>query len=180
MAKANRKRRKKWPVVVVVLAVICILAGALGDSEPTADQPNDPPLTVVTTPEPSVEPSMEPEPEPEPESEPEPEPDPEPEPEPEPEEEQEIRFLSDTREVHRNEQVTVTVQGKPNTTYYISVTYHSGHVSEANGLGPAVSDENGLVSWTWKVGGRTGFGSSYFTVTDGETPVRYDFEVVDQ
>ena len=90
-----------------------------------------------------------------------------------------MQFVSETLKVHRNEYVTVTVQGKPNTTYTISVTYASGHVSEASGLGKAVSDENGYVTWTWKVGGRTGFGKSYFTVTDGETSVRYDFEVVD-
>lgn len=168
VAKREKKRRKKWPVVVVVLAVICILAGALGDSESAVEQPSEPPQTAVTTPEVGSEPIPEPEPEPEPSM------------EPEPDTEQDITFVSDTVQVHRNEQVTVTVQGKPNTTYYISVTYASGHVSEANGLGAAVSDENGLVSWTWKVGGRTGFGPSHFIVTDGETSVRYDFEVVDK
>jgi len=101
------------------------------------------------------------------------------EPDPEPEKEPELQFTSDTLQVHRNEVVTVTVQGKPNTEYRISVTYHSGHVSEASGLGPAMSDENGVVSWAWKVGGKTGFGSSYFTVTGGGTSARYDFEVVD-
>ena len=88
-------------------------------------------------------------------------------------------FTSLISEVRRNEIVTITVQGEPNTEYTISVRYYSGHVSEANGLGPAISDANGFVSWTWKVGGRTGFGPSTFTVSDGNTSVTYDFEVVE-
>ena len=100
--------------------------------------------------------------------------------EPSEEDEQGIRVISETLQVRRGEKVTVTVQGKPNTTYYISVTYASGHTSEAKGLEPAVSDGNGYVSWSWKIGGSTKPGTSHFVVTDGKTSVRYDFEVVDK
>ena len=88
-------------------------------------------------------------------------------------------FTSTILQVRRNEIVTVTVKGLPNTMYTIVVQYHSGHESEANGLGEAMSDKNGNVTWTWKVGGKTGFGLSRFIVRGGGTQATYEFEVVE-
>ncbi len=88
-------------------------------------------------------------------------------------------FTSTILQVRRNEIVTVTVKGLPNTMYTIVVQYHSGHESEANGLGEAMSDKNGNVTWTWKVGGKTGFGLSRFIVRGGGTQATHEFEVVE-
>ena len=81
--------------------------------------------------------------------------------------------------VRRNEVVSITVQGQPNTEYNLSVVYASGHVSEAGGLGKAMSDANGAVSWSWKIGGRTGFGKAKFIVTGAGQTNSYEFEVVE-
>jgi hypothetical protein len=79
--------------------------------------------------------------------------------------------------VNRNEEVTLTIQGEPNTNYFLEVIYKS--VSKADGLGNKTSDSNGMVSWTWKIGGRTSIGPFRATVEGGGDKVRLDFEVVD-
>jgi len=89
-----------------------------------------------------------------------------------------LKFTCTITKVKRNEIVSITVQGKPNTEYNLSVTYASGHTSVADGLGVAISDANGYVSWTWKVGGRTNPGKSTFTVVGGGERTTYNFEVV--
>ena len=88
-------------------------------------------------------------------------------------------FTSEILQVRRNEIVTVTVKGLPETEYTILVRYHSGHESTANGLGAAMSDANGDVSWTWRVGGKTGFGKAAFVVSGGGEKTTYEFEVVE-
>ena len=88
-------------------------------------------------------------------------------------------FTSEILQVRRNEIVTVTVKGLPDTEYTILVRYHSGHESTANGLGAAMSDANGNVSWTWRVGGMTGFGKAAFVVSGGGEETTYEFEVVE-
>lgn len=87
-------------------------------------------------------------------------------------------FTSDFMTVRRNEVVTITVKGNPNTEYTISVKYKSGHESKANGLGKAMSDADGNVSWTWRIGSRTGLGKATFTVSDGVNHETYHFEVI--
>ncbi|MDR1642112.1 MAG: hypothetical protein LBT59_20680 [Clostridiales bacterium] len=52
-------------------------------------------------------------------------------------------------------------------------------MSKADGLGNKTSDSNGMVSWTWKIGGRTSIGPFRATVEGGGDKVRLDFEVVD-
>lgn len=59
-----------------------------------------------------------------------------------------------TNTVEAGSEASVTIQGKPNTKYNIVVYYHSG-ASDAEGLEPKISDDNGNVTWTWKVGSRT-------------------------
>lgn len=90
-----------------------------------------------------------------------------------------LEFISLITTVKRNEVVTVTVQGEPNTEYNLSVEYSSGHVSEAGGLGNKVSDESGVVSWSWKIGGKTKPGASKFTVKGGDKTSNYSFEVLE-
>lgn len=58
----------------------------------------------------------------------------------------------------RNQTATVSITGKPNAEYSITVYYSSG-ASEAAGLENKTSDSNGNVSWSWKIGGKTAPGT---------------------
>lgn len=76
----------------------------------------------------------------------------------------------------RNEKVTVKIKGEPHTLYSITVTYSSGP-STATGLQPKESDASGYVAWTWKVGGRTDFGTYPITVEGGGDSKTVRFKV---
>jgi hypothetical protein len=65
-----------------------------------------------------------------------------------------------------NENPTLVATTSPGATCGVSVTYASGTVSTAAGLQThPVADSSGTVSWTWKVGARTGAGTSTAYVT---------------
>ena len=85
-----------------------------------------------------------------------------------------LKVLYVTSPVGRNEKASLTIQGKPNTEYSISVFY-STNASKADGLYSKVSDSSGKVTWTWKVGGRTKAGSHSITVSGGGETVRTSF-----
>jgi hypothetical protein len=70
------------------------------------------------------------------------------------EEDYDLQVINWTNTVEAGSEASVTIQGKPNTKYSIAVFYHSG-ASDAKGLEPKTSDDNGYVTWTWKVGSRT-------------------------
>ena len=76
----------------------------------------------------------------------------------------------------RNQTATVTVKGKANTLYSIEVYYSSGK-STAAGLEDKTSDENGQVSWTFKVGGRTTPGEYKMIISDGNETAELKFTV---
>lgn len=77
-----------------------------------------------------------------------------------------IEFVNYPELAHRNEEVVVKIRGEPYTTYSIAVTYSSGP-STAEGLYPKESNANGYVSWIWKIGGRTSFGTYPITIEGG-------------
>lgn len=77
-----------------------------------------------------------------------------------------LQILSWPETISRNETATVSIKGKPNTTYYITVYYKSGP-SSAEGLEAKVSDENGYASWSWKIGPKTSSGNFTITVSGG-------------
>lgn len=86
-------------------------------------------------------------------------------------------ILSWSETVGRNEDAHVTIQGKPGVQYSITVYYKSGP-SSAAGLEPAVADDQGQVTWEWKVGGRTAAGTYEIVISgDGQTQSIY-FTVV--
>lgn len=85
-----------------------------------------------------------------------------------------LKVLYVTSPVGRNEKASLTIQGKPNTEYSISVFYSTA-ASTADGLENKVSDSNGKVTWTWKVGGRTKAGSHDITISGGGETVRTSF-----
>lgn len=87
-----------------------------------------------------------------------------------------LRIVSVTSPASRNEMATLTIVGKPNTEYDINVYYSSG-ASTADGLENKVSDANGNVSWTWKVGGSTNPGEKRIVVSGGGEKVETTFIV---
>ena len=89
-----------------------------------------------------------------------------------------FEFLHWPETISRNNTAKVTIKGLPNTKYSITVYYKSG-ASSASGLESKISDADGYVTWTWKIGPKTspgtfrivvsGGGSSetvYFTITE--------------
>lgn len=82
-----------------------------------------------------------------------------------------------TKTVNNNDYATITVQGKPNTEYKCAVQY-STKWSVAEGLGKKTSDENGIVSWTWKVGAKTNAGEHKIKITGGDEEIIVTFETV--
>ena len=78
----------------------------------------------------------------------------------------------------RNEIATISIVGLPNTRYAITVMYNSG-ASKAEGLEDKTSDASGRVSWSWKIGGRTAFGTYTATITGGGATKAVQFTVAD-
>ena len=72
-----------------------------------------------------------------------------------------------TTPVARSHMAEVTFKGTPLTIYHITVTYTSGE-SKAAGLEDKATDENGLASWTWKIGGNTTPGTYTISIAAGE------------
>ena len=65
-----------------------------------------------------------------------------------------LKLIEITETVSAGKTASVKVKGLPNTEYSITVTY-STSVSQAQGLEPKYTDENGYVSWSWRVGNQT-------------------------
>lgn len=89
-----------------------------------------------------------------------------------------IELISVTSPVARNEMATLTIKGKPNTEYRMAVEYSSGW-STANGLGDKLSDADGYVTWTWKVGGRTKAGEHPIKITCDDAILETSFVTIE-
>ncbi len=92
--------------------------------------------------------------------------------------EQLLRVLTVVSPARQNKKAKLTASGIPGETYSIAVYYSSGK-SEAAGLTDKKANENGLVSWTWKVGGRTKPGTYRITVTGGGETAETEFTVTE-
>lgn len=79
--------------------------------------------------------------------------------------------------VSPGEYAYVSIQGKPNTDYSITVTYKSG-ASTAEGLYTKTSDGNGNASWEWKVGTRTSSGTYPIRISGGGQSISGEFTVL--
>lgn len=77
-----------------------------------------------------------------------------------------ITFISAPTVIKRGEYATVSAKCSPGQLCAIAVHLSSG-VSKAKGLEPAVSGENGIVTWTWKISAQTKPGEYRITVTCG-------------
>lgn len=122
-------------------------------TEPTAAA--TPEATVEETPEPTAEETLEPAPE---------------------EEEESLHFVSWSETVHPSGRGKVTIQGKPDTEYSITVYYSSGE-STSKDLKPKVSDKKGKVTWRWNIGPNTKPGTFSITVSGGGESESVEFTV---
>ncbi len=77
-----------------------------------------------------------------------------------------LTVLSFAEVVHRNETVSLTISGTPGVEYDIDVYYSSGE-SKAKGLENQIADTQGVVTWTWKIGGKTAFGTYQVVISGG-------------
>lgn len=92
--------------------------------------------------------------------------------------ESEISLVSMTNPLRRNEDATITIKGKPNTQYSITVYYKSGK-STAKGLESKISNSDGVVSWTWHIGGKTQSGDKGIVINGGGQTLKLSFTIVD-
>lgn len=76
--------------------------------------------------------------------------------------------------VRAGETATLTIKGKPNTQYSIDVFY-STKASEAQGLESKTSDNNGNVTWSWKVGTNTTPGTHQIKIVGGGETIETSF-----
>ena len=89
-----------------------------------------------------------------------------------------ITILDYSDTVSRGSYAYIKIQGAPNTDYDCEVEYKSG-MSTADGLGTKRSDDNGNVSWKWKVGSRTSLDYTPTIYIDGGgDSISVDFDVV--
>ena len=77
----------------------------------------------------------------------------------------------------RNQNATVSIKAMPNTLYTIVVLYKSGP-SKAQGLDPKWSNSQGIVSWTWKIGGKTTPGTYSIIIEGGGAKIEKSFTIV--
>jgi len=78
-----------------------------------------------------------------------------------------ISIVSKTDNVIAGSEAHITVKGKPNTQYSISVYYDSGE-STADGLEEKYSDDDGYVSWKWMTSPSTNDGEHKIVISDGQ------------
>ena len=165
------KKLSKKQIIIIIVSVILVLSliGAIADrtkkaesttnsTEATSIEP-----TYKTTTEPTTEPTTIPATEPTtiPATEPTTVPATEPA-----EQGTKITVENLTTPIDAGKEATLTIKGKPNTEYRISVYYSSG-ASKADGLENKTTDSNGFLSWTWKVGAKTKSGT-YRIVISGD------------
>ncbi|MCL2016881.1 MAG: copper amine oxidase N-terminal domain-containing protein [Defluviitaleaceae bacterium] len=83
-------------------------------------------------------------------------------------------------EIRRNENVTLVFHGEPNTSYELAIWSAASPPNRltASGLGTSISDDNGMVSWTWLVGGRSAAGNQRVQITGAGKMIHYTIVVV--
>ena len=89
-----------------------------------------------------------------------------------------LKVAKEAGTVSNGDTATLSIQGKPNTKYRITVYYFSGP-SRAQGLKAAVSDDNGEVSWSWKVGTMTAEGEHRIVISGGGEKIETSFRTIE-
>lgn len=91
---------------------------------------------------------------------------------------EDVSLIEFTDSVKKSENATITIKGKPNTKYSIKVKYSSGY-SSSKELVDMYSNDEGIVSWTFKVSSNTNTGSYPITISDDTNSYEYIFNVVE-
>lgn len=88
----------------------------------------------------------------------------------------EIEIVSLSSPISRGNTATLEIKGAPNTSYSIAV-YYSNNKSTAKGLEEKTSDNEGLASWSWKVGARTKEGTHKIIISSNGKEKEIEFTV---
>ena len=78
-----------------------------------------------------------------------------------------IKIVTFNNEINPGQFVSLEINGDPNTTYSIKVTYSSG-LSKSKDLCDKKSNSLGIVSWKWRVGVNTLPGEYPVVISSGE------------
>jgi hypothetical protein len=80
----------------------------------------------------------------------------------------------------KNEKISLTIAGSPNTVYSLKIRYKSGY-STAKGLGNVTSDKNGYAIWSFKIGNISSSDDfvPWFEVSDGLIIIKHYFNIGD-
>lgn len=89
-----------------------------------------------------------------------------------------IAVQSLTSPIRRGSTAYMEVKAVPGEEYSITV-YYASSVSKAADLVPKIADENGLITWKWKVGSRTAPGTYKITVIGGGDTLETVFVVTE-
>lgn len=88
-----------------------------------------------------------------------------------------IAVIAVPGDVKRGSSATLTICGRPNTLYSIKVKYSSGY-SSAGGLTDTLSDEDGICSWSWRVGVNTSPDEYEIIISDDQNSYMLTFKVI--
>jgi len=95
------------------------------------------------------------------------------------EEVKEISLVSLQKPIIKGEKATIKIKGKANTNYKIKVMYKSG-ASTASGLEEKTSDEDGYVTWTWKVSANVTPGTYEIIVSSKSSEEIFEYEIKEE
>ena len=91
--------------------------------------------------------------------------------------EQVLKIVSAPSIVTINQNVTLTIIGKPNTKYNIVLLLPSGNTSKASDLKTKTTDANGKVSWSWKISPGTTHGECSVTISGGDETIKHEYTI---
>ncbi|MCM0649889.1 hypothetical protein NBE98_16095 [Clostridium swellfunianum] len=80
--------------------------------------------------------------------------------------ESQLRVIASKTVLRRGETGTITIQGKPNTSYTINTSYVLGD-REISVAQMRMADENGQATFNWVVDNRTALGTTTATISGG-------------
>lgn len=86
-----------------------------------------------------------------------------------------LKVVQGAGTVGRGYTAYLSIKGKPNTNYTLTVYYPSGP-SNAAGVGTTKSNSSGNASWSWKVGTRTTPGTHSIVISGGGQTINTTFK----
>ncbi|MDR1705348.1 MAG: hypothetical protein LBS19_11780 [Clostridiales bacterium] len=90
-----------------------------------------------------------------------------------------LRLAYEPEPFEQGSKASLSVIGRPDTEYTLQVFLSSGE-SAASGLGAALSDGEGAVSWTWNIGAATKPGTYQAYITGGDDRLLLYIEIAEK